>query len=192
MSPQTTTHATYPAPALIIKSRHWAQTAPRDTHFSQRVHTKDKARANLRRFRHPIPRSASMKRAFHRYIRRTLSPQRKNPDPRNRYPGQLPQPHPTPSAVPFTISEHLSNSSTRTISTSGAEPDPEATDPYSFDLFMAGIKNQPVGQDQFSAQGDGTINHTPPVFSIDSKNLAAVHEDPEPSFNDLNLLNSHL
>ena len=71
------------------------------------------------------------------------------------------------------------------------EATPEAMDPISFDFVMAAIDNQAVGQDHFPAQEDGTSNPTP-LFSIDSNNLAAFHEGPDPSLNDLRILNSHL
>ena len=90
------------------------------------------------------------------------------------------------------MSEHLSNSTTRTIGTSQAEAKPEAMDPISFDFVMAAIDNQAVAQDHFPAKEDGTSNPTPPLFSMDSNNLAAFHGGPEPSLNDLRILNSHL
>ena len=90
------------------------------------------------------------------------------------------------------MSEHLSNSTTRTIGTSQTEATPEAMDPISFDFFMAAIDNQSVEQCHFPAQEDGMSNPTPPLFSIDSNNLDAFHEGPEPSLNNLRILNSHL
>ena len=89
------------------------------------------------------------------------------------------------------MAEHLSNSTTRTIGASQTEATPETMDPISFDFVMAAIDNQAVGQDHFPAQEDGTSNPTP-LFSIDSNNLAAFHEGPDPSLNDLRILNSHL
>ena len=90
------------------------------------------------------------------------------------------------------MSEHLSNYTNRTIGSSKAEANYKATEAISFNFFMAAIDIQAVVQDHFPAQEDRTSNPTPPLLSIDSNNLAAFHEGPEPSLNDLRILNSHL